>query len=164
MCIFVIISCSRYHFSLFGFIYGTFPAAPGVLAFALDYGVMVRQTVAALVLCKLTECRSNPLAAIPTPACQQSNNLIHNLRSSKLTPPLFFQRRLDWFMLLLCNNSRISVVRYLKTHPWRLCIEPGTILSAPLMFITAKMATITITVTSTRAIQAVVEDTGQALK
>ncbi len=50
-----------YHISLFGFIYGTLPTAPGVLAIAIEYDVLVPETVGIVVASTLV---SAPLAAI----------------------------------------------------------------------------------------------------
>ena len=47
------LECQSYDLSVFAFVYSTFPTAPGVLAFALQYGVDATEMAAGTVLCTI---------------------------------------------------------------------------------------------------------------
>lgn len=47
------IECQAFDLSIFSFVYSTFPTAPGVLAFALQYGVDATEMAAGTVLCTI---------------------------------------------------------------------------------------------------------------
>lgn len=55
---------TSYHLNLFGFIVGTFPTAPGVFSYAMEYNVDPEDTASALVLgwCHLAKGHANSLA------------------------------------------------------------------------------------------------------